>query len=77
MTDEEFRAAAKVVATRERVLQSLGKLAAAPLDEDVTAEMQEVLSEASSPEVREAIARMSHRPERPQLRIVPTEGGAA
>jgi hypothetical protein len=61
--------AATVHAARERIVRELGPLAASPLSEQNLDRFHEVLKDARSPAVRNAIRRLA-RPGRPTLVVV-------
>lgn len=64
--------AATVHAARRQVMETLGDLAASPLDEHAADLMRRALDRVQSPEVRAAIRRLGRSTApRPPLRVVP------
>lgn len=70
--------AATVHAARERIVRTLGPLAARPLDEDAAEQMRLALDNNESPAVRAAVRRLA-RPgdDRPNLVVITPSGKPA
>ena len=75
MVDRELADTAKVIAARERVLDVLGPLAAAPLDPVVVADMRRALDGVTDPDVQASLRAIAGRSQRPALRVIHGQAG--